>query len=405
MNLNIKSSKNLILSIIVVLNIITCVVSISESGTIAVFKYGVMLIGVMYFIFFTKTYYSDIKKNINTLSILMVIQFFVLPLVIVLFQGVTESVSNAGISLLFIIFCNILAYSLYKDNRFNNYVQIFFAITFVFIMIAYLKNPVSLNINTIKTNLFDTNNRISRESFGFTAPNTFAILSFTNIILSCYLYNIVYNSNKILKSALLFNNVFMIVLILMTGSRGALISIATFYAVFYVNKTLKRKSTKILIYTCTGILSLYCLNKFFELGLNYSKLSSGRIGNWKAVIRYLTDKDTLGIGFGYVNNNTFYNNGITSRLLTDNWIIHTLATQGLIGVFFGMIIIIYIIVHLFKIKPKLYEEEYNFFVAISISMFTYSIVENMFFSINHIFSMFFWVGIFYYFIKRKNNKL
>lgn len=403
MNFNIKNSRNLILNIIVVLNIITCVVSISESGLITIFKYGVMLMAVMYFILFTKIYYSDIKRNINTLSILMIMQFFVLPLIIVLFQGVTSSVSNACISLLLIIFCNMLAYNIYKNNKFNNYVQIFFVITFVFIMIAYFKNPVSLNINTIKMNLFDANNRISRESFGFSTPNTFAILSFTNIILSCYLYNIIYNNNKILKITLLFNNIFMIVLTLMTGSRGALISISTFYAIFYFNKILKRKSTKILIYTCTGILSLYYLNKFLDLGLNYSKLSSGRIGNWKEVIRYLIEKDSLGIGFGYVNNNTFYNSGITSRLLTDNWIIHTLATQGLIGVFFGTIIIIFIIVHLFKIKPKLYEDEYNFFVAISTSMFTYSIVENMFFSINYIFSMFFWVGIFYYFIKRKTN--
>lgn len=400
MNFNIKNS---ILNIIVILNIFTCVVSISQSSKMTIFKYGVMLVGLIYFMFFTKTYHLDIKKNVNSILLLMIIQFFVLPLIVVLFQGVAASVSNAFISLLFIMFCNILAYNLYKNNKFNNYVALFFLITFIFIIVAYLKNPISLNINTIKINLFDTNNRITRENFGYATPNTFAILSFTNIILSSYLHNVVYCGNKMRKILLVLSNVFIIMLISMTGSRGALISVTIFYMVFYFNKILKKRIYKTLTYVSIGGLCLYYLNKFLNLGLNYSNISSGRIQNWKEVIRYLVEKDSLGIGFGYVNSSTFYNTGITSRLLTDNWIVHTIATQGIIGVFFGIVIIILLMINLLKIKPKLYDDEYNFFVSMSMAMFTYSIVENMFFSINYIFSMFFWVGTFYYFIKRKND--
>ncbi|EOU1118080.1 hypothetical protein AB8J22_000900 [Clostridium perfringens] len=346
----------------------------------------------------------------------MIIQFFILPMIMFLKNGVTDSILYSFISLICIIFYICIAYFLKNGNRLENIFKIFYLMTLIYIVISVLKNPTSVNIYDIKNNLFNIDKRLNREMYGFVAPNAFAILSITNILLGFYLSSIVYRKEYLKKLLINLSIILNIVLIITTASRGALISLIVFFLIFFYNKILNNKFHKLIKYIITGTIILYLINKilyFFSLGLNYSKLTSGRLGNWQEVIQRLNERDSIFTGLGYVNSNTFYNSDLTANLLTDNWFIHTLAMQGILGLLLGILLIFIILLVLYKNGKRNYSDENNYFKSFTFLILIYSTVENMFFNVNYILTMFYWIAIFTYlfkctdienYIRRKKNE-
>ena len=335
---------------IVILNIYTYLIANKAFGNITIFKYGIMVLGILYVIFLEKIYKKDMKHICNFVLILSIVQFFMIPLFVFLIQGYKESIIYSFVTVVYILFCNLLSYSLAKNKIFDGYIKIFYFMTLVYILVSFLQNPVSINFTTIKMNLFDMDNRISREMFGFVAPNAFAILCISNIISGIYLSNVIYLYSDIKRYLINISNIFNIILILTTGSRGALLSLISFYIVFYYNKITYSKVPKVFKRTIEfGIVLMvirYIID-FFGSNLDFVKISSGRIGNWGNVINVLKQNNVTSIGLGYVSTNEFYNNEITSGLLTDNWFIHTLATQGILGLILGISLIIIILIYIY----------------------------------------------------------
>lgn len=404
MKIDKNKTKRLVLYSIIVLNIYIYLIANKDFGNVTIFKYGIMVLGIFYVIFLDKIYKKDMKYICNFILILSILQFFVTPLFVFLIQGYKQSITYSLVTIVYILFCNLLAYSLVKNNIFNNYIRIFYFMTLIYILVSFLQNPVSINFSTIKMNLFDIDNRVSREMFGFVAPNAFAILCISNILSGIYLTNVIYSYNNIKRCLIIISNIFNTILILTTGSRGALLSLISFYVVFYYNKMIYGKIPKIfkcIIEFGIAFIVIRYIIDFFGLNLDYAKLSSGRVEHWENVINVLKQNNTILIGLGYVSPNEFYNNGITSRLLTDNWFIHTLATQGILGLILGISLITSILIYIYKYRPVRYNNEYNFFVSFTVSILIYSIIENMFFSMNYILSIFYWISIIYYLIKCK----
>lgn len=398
--------KDFVFFFIIMVNILTYVVINKKFGNIAILKYGIMVVTIAYYAIFYKIKIKSVKKPTIIVLSMMILQFFILPLVVYIYQGVIESVSFSVISIIYILFCWVLASYLQEEFRFNRYIKVFYMITIIYILISFIQNPASLNLSDIKNNLFGIDKRLTRQMYGFVAPNSFAILCVTNIILGFYLNLEVHRHNKIKKSIVNMLNVFCIILIITTASRGAILSLSIFFLIFYYKKILEKRISKVFVKVVNFLLILTIIVfiiKFLNIGFNYSKLSSGRIGNWNEVTRTLIGNNKILFGFGYVNYNTFYNNGITSTLLTDNWIIHTLATQGIIGMVLGIILIIVIFIFMYIYKPIKYDNKYNFMFSFTVLMITYSFIENMFFSVNYILSLFYWINIFWYLINVKNK--
>lgn len=379
---------------ILILNIYIYLISNKQFGNITLAKYLIILIGLGYFFVFYKINKNIIKSNVILIFIVMVIQFFILPLGVFLIQGITSSIGYSFISLICICFYFVIGYFLKDSKKLEVFIKLFYFMTLIYIFIAVLQNPSSISISNIKDNLFNINERMSRQFYGFAAPNAFAILSVSNIVSAVYLA-IIYKKSIMKKLLIIFTIVINIIFIITTGSRGALISLIVFFGVFFYNKFLIKRVNKVVAYIITSILVIYILNKiiyFFSLGLNYSQLSSGRLENWLNVIYRLNERKSILIGLGYVNSNTFYSSEATINLLTDNWFIHTLATQGVLGLILGISLIILILVSLYKNKE--YCDKNNYMKSFMILILVYSSIENMFFNVNYILTMIFWIFIF-----------
>ena len=399
MNISKNKAINCGMYLILILNIYIYLISNKQFGNITILKYGIILIGIGYFFMFYRINKCSVKNNIGLIAILMIIQFFFLPLSIFLIQGITETIGYSFISLICILFYICIAYFLKDEERFEKFVKIFYLMTLIYIIIAIVNNPPVVNIMDIKNNLFNIDGRMNREMYGFVAPNAFAILSITNILLSFYLSITTYKKQVFKKFFMYITIVFNIIFIVTTASRGALISLIVFFLVFFYNKIVIKRTNKIVNYIITLGISIYIINiisNFFSLGLNYSKLSSGRIGNWIEVIQRLNEKKSMFMGLGYVNSNTFYNSDITANLLTDNWFIHTLATQGYLGFILGIILIVVILITIYKVEIKKYSDTNNYIKSFMMLILVYSSIENMFFNVNYILTMLYWITIFTY---------
>ncbi|MGG3571833.1 O-antigen polymerase [Bacillus gobiensis] len=395
--------KSLVLFFLVTL-IIFYIYTLFENASFLSFKY-IMLISIMVICTLMKVRLTPSRDNI-LLFVIMVFIFTLYPLFFLYRNGDPQIFYYSILSFIFILFCFWISSVINYYNILNDTVILcYFCLLFI---ILYSVISTSYNIFSINSILksFDPISR-ERPSFGFNHPNTAGNIAFLFLIV-CFKVRELIKSKKNPKIFLITSELFAVVYLVNSGSRGAITSLIFFYISYYLFKTtiLKLNSKKIFLSSIFYVLLFLSIFKGIQ-SLNLLELndvSSGRINNWSYTIAYLSNTKNLLLGIGYLNPSYFYSdNNMYNFLSSDNWYVYICITLGLFGLFIIVILFIYILVRIINKKQLNMHEDKLYITSLFLSMCYYSSLENLIFNPSMLISLYLWIWIFSYFGNRYNK--
>jgi len=217
----------------------------------------------------------------------------------------------------------------------------------------------------------------SRYSGFVNSPNTFA--PWALIILSFIFMRIKQNKFSLLY---LFSMVFTIFLILLTGTRAALILMSLILMYFTVFKNLTSIFSIIkwilyfslfylvLTFIVNDVMDLLVFQRYVEYGF-----SSGRIEIWKQSIEYISSKNYYFYGTG-MGNFLFSTYSTIGRSTPHNSILNLAVSIGLIS---SVLYHVFIVSHLINNKSSRASFDYKFIILIILAYMVFETFEPMYF--------------------------
>ncbi|MBH0156611.1 hypothetical protein IHV10_09545 [Fictibacillus sp. 5RED26] len=365
------------------------------------FAYGNLKYIILIFIIFLgiispRINYMRLTKENAIVIIGLTIIFVYYSMLGFLIDYETQILYSCFLSVIFISY--IWTAGIYINNfkKYNQFVFQFFLITTVILIWNYVRDPVNITNFAVISNTFKIDDRV-RNFFGFIHPNTAANVCFLSIVSSFYLTNYVLRKRGS-KILLYLTNIFVFLIMLSTGSRGAITSTFVFYCTFFLIKYIYKVSTSVRYILSTLLVSLLCVCYLTFNGINTQKVLdyTNRYANWEYSINYLLDNKMFLLGVGLTNPGYFYTTGRYHFLSSDNWFVYIFITMGVIGVFLVIMLVSYILLKLLN-EPK----SVNIFLpTLTITLMYYSTMENIFYNPSGLTSLFYWTLLIPYFNRK-----
>lgn len=289
-----------------------------------------------------------IKNNKNLINTRFLFLIIILLLYTIIFTTVFyEETLAQYINSYFLAFTSFLVFVFFTAYYFciKNNVLLLIKSTYILISSFLLGCYVIYfdNFNTIlHLNEYFSLNR-TRSAFGFVHENTVAEVALAALVCAFILY-IAYKDNKLHITRKFYNylkvsSLILIVMIISSSSRGALLAIFTMGIVYYylylrankkqaVNRILFKYT--IFIISFIGVIIIY--NEFIRSGkfdIEY------RLMNFTSNIPLLIEKGKLFTGLGFVERSIFSRGLIIEGTgYTDNYYLYVLVSTGIIGCMF-----------------------------------------------------------------------
>ena len=166
-----------------------------------------------------------------------------------------------------------------------------------------------------------------------TNPNTLGIILMLSQIATIYLLK----TKLITKKKFVVFYAIQIISLMLTQSRGAIITAFIMLVVFFILSSKNQKS-RIKIYIFSIMLIIFALyiisNKYLYVFNRFQKGLNGRALPWEILVNQILNKPLIGIGFGTSGKTLLYNLGIGAH----NVFINSMSEMGVIGfaIFMGI---------------------------------------------------------------------
>lgn len=343
--------------------------------------------------------FKEINKQLLVI-LLFFISFFVLfPLVGYFRAYESQILINCFLSFIYILFLYFTSHTVKSKDILDSVINILFFSVLAFLIIVYIIYGNDLfNFGNI-SNAFNLDNRL-RQTYGLKHANTLGNLCFVYFLVSFYKKTYI-KQKPILLRLYYFFDVIVFFMLLNSGSRTSLTSIAIFFTVYLLSRYVffyNKKQTFISFifgFLILTLLIILYINIQDYIDKDEILKNTNRYYGWLQTYNYIKNTHFY-TGLGYVNISYFYNNSFTIPLITDNWFLYIFVTLGVMGIL-GITIILLLIIYNFAIYNKKYiDSKFPFYLSLFFSVLYYSSFEVVFFMPSELLSYLFWILIFNY---------
>ena len=367
------------------------------------FAYFVFLIQSVIFLFSIRTIKLSYKKKRFLIFSLLFFLFF-----IAIFSSLFSNLPSKVLRASFIIFIPsfLIMFLTFSDNspyetfryvlKVQMYIGVFLSLVAIFIflfgkvsMVAG-KSVLVINLGSITFyQLIMGQPPIYRLSSLTSNPNTLGIILMFSQISTIYLYKI----KNMKKNKFLFFYLIQIVTLLLTQSRGAILtSILMIFLFYFVGSNTSIRKIKVFIITfalsTTGIY-LIVMNKLSILARFMDGFNSRELA-WNVILNSIKENPFIGIGFGLSGELVTYDLGIKAH----NVYLNVLVEIGWIGFLFFCLLWILGVIYSFQgvknnRKNPLIKYTYTIIFVMLFSLMFHQMIENKLLVYDSV--MFFWI--------------
>ena len=333
-----------------------------------------------------------LKKETVIIFLMLFMAGFVVPFVM---SNVTqtmfmENLKYSGFYINFIVMIILLANYIVKDN-YKKIIGSFLVGNTVILGINIIKNINNINLNKCIDNVIHLFKLLDKKEvleFGFNHPNIASLFIIMEIFL-LYKFKQSFDNRNIYTN--LSINVCMIILIiplLATGSRGAIIGGIAFCilnAFFWCFLKVKNY-VKVIISTIIIALSCVLLAHMNFVQIIFSESMKIRLSDVSNLVYYLVENNKVITGLGPVNNTLSYAKTTGIENTVDNGYLAFCAQYGIIGLGLILASLGYLFYSNFQIKN-------NENCALILTLLIYSCVENVLFIPRVLMCLLVWIFI------------
>lgn len=267
----------------------------------------------------------------------------------------TYSYMFAFIAYVFIVFGTATYFA--NKNKILVLLKYAYAVITVFMTICYI--IYFDNFDTFRNLTSFMNIERTRSAFGFVQANTTADICLAALTIGLLLRvaekNRITQYGKVFKRWIFLSHIIMIIILISTASRGALLALLALYGCYWYQSVDKYIANKKLF----GFVKPMCIGLFALMLGAYIYADyivpgnvdiSYRLANFTVNIPTLISSGRLLTGWGFVNKSVFANGRIISGTgYTDNYYLYVLVTTGIIGC---VIMLSYLVILIRGIKAR-----------------------------------------------------
>lgn len=259
-----------------------------------------------------------------------------------------------------------------------------------FLIVFYLLNFDYFLVLRNPRVLLDSHVGRLRSNFGFVTPNSAAGLCLIGLMLERFVSqaqnNGILKYNTVEKNYIKLSRVTLIIMLVSTACRGAIIALIVSYGVEYyqnITNSVDRKSRILKKIIICGIIvvSAYLVYDYFILSglvdINY------RLYNFTTNIPTLIEKNKLLLGWGFVDKAIFSRGHIIQGTgYTDNYYLYVLVSTGIVGCLIMGLYLVLLINSIHTKRKQIFNpienDAYKLVVVLLFAILTFSMTEASF---------------------------
>lgn len=349
-------------------------------GMLNYFKYFAIFIPILY------TFNMPISINRKNMSLIYGILFYLLfELLINLFHDDYISISiYIVLNALFIIYISKTSMILNDIEKITSYMYYITLIIACFVFLNFMREPVLMFNKNLIYNVIINDGR-ERYKFGFQHANYLGSICFIFLVNISFLFSSrIFNIKR--KLILIASSIFILYIILLSGSRTASYAYVVFIFTFIFLKALYTPYKRFFLIIAATIIIVGAYRFINEIDFYNLLDNTNRFGPLVYNVNVFLNLDTVYKGIGFYNHMSIYK--LRHLFINiDNYYIYVFITQGFIGLFVNLAIILTMF---FSISKILDSNTKCFMYAFFVSFIVYSLFETYFFIPGAFLSYYFW---------------
>lgn len=338
---------------------------------------------VMYIIYCLSNCKIKVDNEFKKFMMLYIPLFILFPTIQTLVSGRVLIMANMVLYTIMTLYAYFVTLDIWKNNNVEYYYIIFYLISNIIFLIQFLSNPSDLfNFESYKL-IFNPDLR-TNIGYNFTSTNTLGALCFGSLVISDFIKP----QNNKFKIIIWISRIFILLMLLSTGSRTSLICLIVYLISKFILKALysfiKYKKPLYMKIILMIILSIYTVFIFKTYPFDViDRFTSYRLSGWIDSINYIMNNFGM-FGIGLLNPNTLFHTilrgELNNRLTADNWYIYMFISCSYIGILAAFLIINNFINQCFNALNGLNIKEFSMIFSFLISKIVYSLFEISFFT-------------------------
>ena len=309
--------------------------------TISGTKYIVMLLIVFLVFIKDRNEFFCFHQSYSVLFIF--ISFVLIPVMQAIINASIGIAMYLVVMLVFLIATYHIGNMINTDKKLMWFVTSFSVIGTIVITVCFLLNysnmfNVSGILSNFTTELSNTNislelSRRERSEFGFMHVNSLGGICLAVVVG----LTMTEPEKKIMKTLRIIAIVFLLLIVLNTGSRASIYGILGYFLALGAEKLYYRSSVvfKFILKILLAILAVYILAiVFLAITNNFdfvNRLTSYRLEGWIYDIKKMKNDGTLLFGYGMYNPTAFFSQPFSSGMIVDNWYVYMIVNIGFVG--------------------------------------------------------------------------